>query len=370
MEINNNTPNYNFISLAIKENNHLIKENILLGNIHFPEKIEYTPEILLQSESHSMFVDNLLNKLNLAKIKEEKQILNEKIEMSNNRIKSIKNNHKIEINTKNNNNFLPLLNVSNILPTKKEKTNKNQKNNENTKRNLLIEIKPLPNKKSNQLLIDKLISKENEYDLEQNAKEFIRKINNYNINNIALKKQKQKRDLLRLKQEIEIAEKRKQREEYELQKLIEERKQQNILKRNKYKNYYNSPPRVKYHYYNSNSSAKKRNKMLKNLSYILNNNEYNYQYYNNNVNNFNNPYMYPNINQYQQINVNNYIESERRNTENTGPIVKETHNNSNMVYREQNNYSIINESRTNNNSILNTSEKKHLYYFNDLKYEN
>ena len=40
-----------------------------------------------------------------------------------------------------------------------------------------------------------------------------------------------------------------------------------------------------------------------------------------------------------------------------------------MMYKEQSNHSIANESRI-NNSILNTTEKKHLYYFNDLKYEN
>ena len=361
MELNINTPLFNFISSAITEKNNLIKENILLGNINFPEKISYIPKILIRSEEHKMFLNNLSNKISLEKIKEEKQILNNKIELSNNRIKNIKNQYNYESAKKPTNNknkkILPKLNVSNILPTIKEKNKE-----KSIKTKLLIEIKPLPNKKSNQLLIDKMISKENEYDLEKNAKEFIRKINNFKINNIAFKKQKQKRDLLRLKHEIEIAEKRKQKEEYELLKKREEMKQ-NILKRQymrDYNNYNINPPKIRrYHYYNPNS-AKKQNKMPKNFSYV-NNNEFNYQFYNNNINNGYN--IYPNINQYQQMIINN--ENEIRNTEN----LVQAQNESNIAYKDSNNHSIINESRS-NNSILNTSEKRHLYYFNDLKYEN
>ena len=129
-----------------------------------------------------------------------------------------------------------------------------------------------------------------------------------------------------------------------------------------YNNYNINPPKVqRYHYYNPNS-AKKRNKIPKNFSYVYNNNnnEYIYQYYNNNI--------YPNINPYQQMMMNNDT-NEIRNTENLQQIQNESNNNnSNIVYKDSNNYSIINESRS-NNSILNTSEKRHLYYFNDLKYE-
>ena len=377
MELNNNTPIYSFISSAIKEKNNLIKENVLLGNINFPDKILYSPKILMQSEDHIMFLDNLSNKISLEKIKEEKQILNNKIEISNIKIKNIKKQYNYESAKKplnKNKNILPKLLPSNILPTIKEKSKQKP-----IKTKLLIEIKPLPTKKSNQLLIDKMLNKENEYDLEQNAKEFIRKINNFKINNITLKKQKQKRDLLRLKQEIAIAEKRKQREEYELLKKREEMKQ-NILKRQYMKdfnNYNMNPPKVhRYHYYNPNS-AKKRNKISKNFSYAYNNynnNEYIYQYYNNNninnINNINNGYnIYPNINPYPQMIVNNFNDNEIRNTENLGHMQNESNNNSNIIYKDSNNYSIINETRS-NNSILNTSEKKHLYYFNDLKYEN
>ena len=338
MEINNNTPINNFISAAIKEKNNLIKENVLLGNINFPDKISYTPNILTQSEEHIMFLDNLLNKLSLEKIKEEKQTLNNKIEISNIKIKNIKKQYNYDSAKKplnKNKNILPKLLKSNILPTIKEKPKE-----KSLRTKLLIEIKPLPSIKSNQLLIDKMISKENEYDLEQNAK------------------------LQRLKHEIEIAEKRKQREEYELLKKREEMKQ-NILKRQYMKDYHNyniNPPKVqRYHYYNPNS-AKKRNKIPKNFSYVYNNNnnEYIYQYYNNNI--------YPNINPYQQMMMNNDA-NEVRNTENLQQIQNESNNNnSNIVYKDSNNYSIINESRS-NNSILNTSEKRHLYYFNDLKYE-
>ena len=371
MEINNNIPNYNFIASIIKEKNNQIKENILLGNIHFPEKIIYTPKIIYQSENHNIFIQNLTNKLSLERIKEEKNFLKKKIENTNNKINTIRNYINKETVKKNNNyNVLPPLNTSKILPVIKEKEeiNKNSKEKYN-KNKLLIEIKPLPSKRSNQVLIDKGINKEKEYDLEQNAKEFIRKINNYKINNITLKRQKQKKDLLRLKQEIEIAERRKQKEEYELLQKREEMKQ-NYLKRiymNKYENNQQKIKRVRYHYYNPNNSAKKNRKnMMKNFSYVLNNNnnDYNYQNYNNNGYNYN---MYPNINPYQQINNINNIERERRNTEN--PVTLNVENN-NQMYKDSNNHSLINESRSNNNSILNTSEKKHLYYFNDLKYEN
>ena len=370
MEINNNIPNYNFIASIIKEKNNQIKENILLGNIHFPEKIIYTPKIIYQSENHNIFIQNLTNKLSLERIKEEKNFLKKKIENTNKKINNIRNYINKEAIKKNNNNILPPLNTSKILPVIKEKEEINKNSKEKyTKNKLLIEIKPLPSKRSNQVLIDKGINKEKEYDLEQNAKEFIRKINNYKINNITLKRQKQKKDLLRLKQEIEIAERRKQKEEYELLQKREEMKQ-NYLKRiymNKYENNQQKIKRVRYHYYNPNNSAKKNRKnMMKNFSYVLNNNnnDYNYQNYNNNGYNYN---MYPNINPYQQINNINNIERERRNTEN--PVTLNVENN-NQMYKDSNNHSLINESRSNNNSILNTSEKKHLYYFNDLKYEN
>ena len=370
MEINNNIPNYNFIASIIKEKNNQIKENILLGNIHFPEKIIYTPKIIYQSENHNIFIQNLTNKLSLERIKEEKNFLKKKIENTNNKKNNIRNYiNKETVKKNNNNNILPPLNTSKILPVIKEKEEINKNSKEKyTKNKLLIEIKPLPSKRSNQVLIDKGINKEKEYDLEQNAKEFIRKINNYKINNITLKRQKQKKDLLRLKQEIEIAERRKQKEEYELLQKREEMKQ-NYLKRiymNKYENNQQKIKRVRYHYYNPNNSAKKnRRNMMKNFSYVLNsNNDYNYQNYNNNGYNYN---MYPNINPYQQINNINNIERERRNTEN--PVTLNVENN-NQMYKDSNNHSLINESRSNNNSILNTSEKKHLYYFNDLKYEN
>ena len=370
MEINNNIPNYNFIASIIKEKNNQIKENILLGNIHFPEKIIYTPKIIYQSENHNIFIQNLTNKLSLERIKEEKNFLKKKIENTNNKINNIRNYINKET-VKKNNNILPPLNTSKILPVIKEKEeiNKNSKEKYN-KNKLLIEIKPLPSKRSNQVLIDKGINKEKEYDLEQNAKEFIRKINNYKINNITLKRQKQKKDLLRLKQEIEIAERRKQKEEYELLQKREEMKQ-NYLKRiymNKYENNQQKIKRVRYHYYNPNNSAKKNRKnMMKNFSYVLNNNNNDYNYQNYNINNGYNYNMYPNINPYQQINNINNIERERRNTEN--PVTLNVENN-NPMYKDSNNHSLINESRSNNNSILNTSEKKHLYYFNDLKYEN
>ena len=358
MEINNNIPNHNFISSLIKEKNNLIKENILLGNIHFPKNLIYSPNALFNNEDHKIFLHNLSNKLSLERINEEKNFLKKKIQMTNNKMNNIKSYINKETVKKNNNNdLLPPLNISNILPIIKEKNEKNKNNKEKLYKNkLLMEIKPLPSKRGNQKLIDRRLNKEKEYDLEQDAKEFIRKINNNKMNNIALKKKKQRRDLMRLKHEIEIAEQRKQKEEYDLLIKKEELKQ-NYLKK-QYINNYNMNmqriPKVKYHYYNGNRSANK-NRMIKNYSYIVQNNEFNFQ--NNGYNN-----IYPVINGYQQI-IN--IDKERKNTENPASLNVENNN----IINNSNNHSLINESRS-NNSILSTSEKKHLYYFNDLKYEN
>ena len=366
MEINNNIPNFNFISSIIKEKNNSLKESILLGNIHFPQDIIYTPKNdLFENDNHQIFLNNLSKKLILEKIKEEKQFLSDKIEITDKKIKKIK--YKNE---------LPPINLQRILPEKikieNKKNNKSKDSKDKLKKKILIEIKPLPSKRSNQKLIDKRINKENEYNLEQNAKEFIRKINNFKMNNIALKRQKQNHDLMRLKKEIAYAERRKLIEEYELQKKREERKQR--LSKKKIDNNINKMINVKYHYYNSSNSSNKKNKMVKNFSYIIN--DYNYPFYNNNNNNnffSNSPYQQM-INQEQINNQNIYMNNnpisdrERRNTENPNSI-KIENNNSNIGYKES--YpSIINDSRSNNNSFLNTSEKKHLYYFNDLKYEN
>ena len=171
MEINKNIPNYNFITSLIKEKNNNIKENILLGNIHFPEMLIYSPKTLLESENHVIFINKLSNKLSLEKIKEEKNFLNKKIEMTNNKIDNIKNYINKETVKRNYNDLLPPLNFSNILPIIKEKKEKNKKIKEKFNKNkLLMEIKPLPSKRGNQVLIDKRLNKEKEYDLEQNAK--------------------------------------------------------------------------------------------------------------------------------------------------------------------------------------------------------
>ena len=62
-----------------------------------------------------------------------------------------------------------------------------------------------------------------ENDLEQNAKEFVKRINISKINNLSAKRQKQEKDYLRLKKQIEIMDKkRKMREEFEFQRKKEE----------------------------------------------------------------------------------------------------------------------------------------------------
>ena len=81
----------------------------------------------------------------------------------------IKNYINKEAVKRNYNDLLPPLNFSNILPIIKEKKEKHEKNKKSkekfNKNKLLMEIKPLPSKRSNQILIDKRLSKEKEYDL-------------------------------------------------------------------------------------------------------------------------------------------------------------------------------------------------------------
>ena len=348
-EPNINTPIINFIISSLEEKNNDIRENIFLGNIHFPSKIKYlVNDEIFKSENHKIFLNNLSNKLSLVKIKEEKDLLNNKIEITNKKINILKNN----INNKYNYpKYKPILkSISSIdtisnLPLLSE--NAIHKKNQNN----LIEIKPLNfNNYKN-----KMKNIETEIDLQQKAKEFIKRINESKINNLSLRIQKQHKDYLKLKKQIEILDKkRKMREEFELQ-----RKNNEKIERAKKKNINISNikfPNKKYHYYNKNN----KKILLKNFTDELA--DFNSQLYYNNINS---------INQYNKIfnkekkeqNINEY-RNERINTEGNNNQVK--NNMHNMMGYANNNY----EPRINNNSIIAIPEKRHLYYFNEIKYDN
>ena len=354
-EQNKNTPIINFIISSLEEKNKDIRENIFLGNINFPSKINYlVNDNNFKSENHQLFLNNLSNKLSLVKIKEEKDLLNNKIEITNNKINILKHNiyNKYNypifktisksISSIDNSKNLPLLSENNI----------HKKNNNN-----LLEIKPLNfNNYKN-----RIVNFETEINLQEKAKEFIKRINESKINNLSLRIQKQQKDYLKLKKQIEIMDKkRKMREEFELQRKnnekIERAKKPNINISNiKF-------PNKKYHYYNKNN----KKVLLKNFTDELN--DFNAELYYNNINN---------INQFNQIfnlkvnkektekYINEHI-NERIETEGKDNQIKK------YIYKiienpYPNNFP---KPKINNSSITDIPEKKHLYYFNEIKYNN
>ena len=370
---NENIPIYNFIFSSLKDKNNEIRENILLGKIKLPQKLDYlAKKSILETEDHKSFLNNLTNQLNLFKIKEEKTFLSNKVEIINNKINALKKQNNIfnKYNNiiRNNSSVRKMITISKSIPSMDNMDSLPvlSENNMNTiKRNKvnLIEIKPIV--KRNYKYKNRIMNNEEEENLEKNAKEFIKKINNSKFNNLSIRKQKQQKDYLRLKKQIEtIEKKRKMREEFEYQRSSSNENKHNLQRRNinlsniKFNN-------NKYQYYNNNK------KLLKNFTHELR--DFNSQFY----------YNYPNQQyQYQQIfnpnnyeminpNINDYYIDETINNEPNSEFIKNM-NNINNINQDSNDVhpSSINDSLNNyNNSILNTSEKKHLYYFNDLKYE-
>ena len=349
---NQNIPIFNFVFSSLKEKNNDIKENILLGNIHFPSTLKYSPNNnIFNSKSHKLFLNNLTNKLNLIKISEEKQILNNKIELSNNKLNILNKNYKILCLQQKNKNYIlssnkvisksiSSIDSLNTLPLIKE-NNSNKKNKMN-KINLL-EIKPIIKKEYTYR--NKIMNDDKERVLEQNAKDFIKRLNESKINKLSLKKEKQEKDFLKLQKQIEIMDKkRKMREEFEFQRKNNERiekvQKQNInISNNKF-------PNKKYHYYNKNLIPKKI--LLKNFT--------------EEIVNFNSPLYYDNnnpqiFNQMYNANRNNniVIELNSNNRINTDVNIPINRNNNIMV--------------VDNNDNMIPFDKKHIYYFNQLKYE-
>ena len=341
---NKNIPIYNFIFSSLKEKQNNIKENIFLGNIVFPSKMKYSiNENLFKSKIHKMFLNNLSNQLTLVKIKEEKDFLNNKIEITNNKINYINNNLLFKKIPKN----ISSVDNINILPLLKE--------NNNNRINL-IEKKPI--KKYNFKNI--LFNQENEIDLTQRAKEFICRINESKRNNLSLRIEKQKKDYLKLKKQIEIIDKkRKMREEFELQRKNEQ-KIENMKK--KAQNISNIKfPNKKYHYYNKNNQRVLLKNLTDEIGYLNSHLKY---YYPLEIENNNRILKLKNNKEIIEHDINEFI-NERINTEgNTLSI-----NNNKFKNLEDGNQNFNQETLANNNSIINT-EKKQLYFFNELKYEN
>lgn len=418
--LNPNTPLSNFITTILNEKNKQIKENILLGDIYFPKILFYSKrkeENALKSPSHISFLKNLNRQRQLSEIREEKSNLEKKVNMVDNQLLNIKNlnsfQNKINYNEKylkTNLNNIKTKSKNNSKSSKKSSKSKNkntsvssEKKNTNIsslptlgkerKKNKklqniglkILEIKPF---KSN----SKVHNHETEQRLEKDAKAFIQKINKRKKNLLAMINKKHEKFSLKLKKEIEIMERQKKLklDEYNNNNLYNNG---NYYYQNNMKNYSNlnnlkkeenkyspdnSPVKnyKKKKYYHYSPYSIRNPKMLKNLSKDLLN--FNSElYYNNNI---------PDIIQYQHILAPFYMNNNMMNKVVSTPLIN-IDDNDNFRNNNQdiidmtngevggnisgyNNYSIRNdESNMDSNMIDNSFNKKHLYYFNEPKYE-
>ena len=421
--LNPNTPISNYIYTIINEKNKQIKENILLGDINFPKILFYSnknEENIFENPSHKLFIKNLNRQKQLSEVREEKLNLEKKVNMVDNQLLNIRNlslcPNKLNFSEKYLNTNLEIIKtINNKKVSRKnskfkdkkgalsdEKKNKNisslptlGKERITHKKVQNIVLKPIKIKsyKSN----SKVYNHENEERLEKNAKAFIQKLNKNKKDLLSIINKKQEKFSLKLKKEIDKLEiqKKLKLDEYNKNNILYNYKDysninninnnsylDNNLKReeNKYspensriknyktKKYYHYSP---YNYHNP--------KMLKNLSKDLLN--FNSElYYNNNI---------PDIIQYHYIlaplqrnnNIINKVESSPLiNIEEIGNLRTNNFpeiNDVSEIDRENGenissgyNYSIRNdESNLEINMADNSFNKKHLYYFNEPKYE-
>ena len=292
----------------------------------------------------------------------------------------------------------------NSLPTLgKEKKEKNKMKIKNIYvRNILLKPIEIKSFKSN----SKINNHETEEKLEKNARAFIQKINKNKQKELAKINKRQQKFALKLKNEIEKRQienqlkldeyNRRQYYQY-MYKNNEENYTNNINNANNYSNLNRireeneySPDNSmvkrhknkKYHHYSPYNF--KNPKMLKNISKDLLN--FNSElYYNNNI---------PDILQYQYLlspfyKQNNMINKGRstpyidvedinnmymnNNIHNIPDIIdmtnRETHGNNISRFNNNNYSSRIDESNMDSNIIDNSFNKKHLYFFNEPKYE-
>ena len=420
--LNKNIPISNFVNTLLNEKNKQIKENILLGNIQFPKILFYSlkkEKNIFATNSHISFLKYLKREKHILEVREEKSFLEAKVNIADNKLLSIKNyelshNSKFEryLNMNLNNKKSKSLNnryksENNSNSKDKKKNFSSEKNNKNINMSSLpslgrknekigtLEIKPIQIKSFKSK--SKIINHETEEKLEKNAKAFIQKLNKDKKNLLAMINKRQKKFAQKLKNEIEKREKENELklDEYSkyyniynnkdyyninsinnysnLDRMRKEEKEKeyspdnSLIRKHKNKKYYHYSP---YNYRNP--------KMLKNISKDLLN--FNSElYYNNNI---------PDIIQYQLILAplyknNNNIINQGRSTPfiNIDDINNLQYNNSDNIdmtngelvsnVSKINNYSCrIDESNFDNNNIIDNSfNKKHLYFFNEPKYE-
>ena len=419
--LNPNTPISNFIYTILNEKNKQIKESILLGDINFPKILFYSKrkeENTLKSPSHIEFLSNLNRQRQLSEVREEKSNLEKKVNMVDNQLLSIKNYNISQIKPNLNERYLNTNLNNNIINTNRNSSEKNSKSKNKNKKSSSSEksknknvnslpslgksqnknrkiyniaLKPIQIKsfKSN----SKINNHETEERLEKNAKAFIRKIKDNRKNLLDMINKKQAKFSLRLKNEIEKMEKQKQLQlennnlynynNVDYFYINNKNNYSNLdnLKKEDYKyssdnsRIINKKPKKKYYHYSPYNY--KNPKMLKNISKDLLN--FNSElYYNNNIPDiiqyqyllaplYQNNYMVKKIGSTPLINIDD-IDNYRINSNpeiidlTSGDIIGNLSRINNYSYRnDESNYDI--------NNIDNSFNKKHLYYFNEPKYE-
>ena len=416
---NQNTPISNFIYAILNEKNKQIKENILLGDINFNKIIFYSKvneENYFKTPSHISFLKNLNRQKQLLEITEEKSNLEKKVTIADNQLLSINNynynlnQNKLKYNERYLNTNLNKINshrnnsqrnsksknkkikssssekigeIFNSLPSlgKEKKKNKKIQN---------IDLKPIQIKsyRSN----SKVNNHEIEERLEKNAKAFVQKLNKNKKNALELINKKQQKFAIKLKNEIE---KKEIQNKLRLDEYSNNNSNINIynnmnfysinnINNNNYSKIYSQEnsfmkkyKNKKYYHYSPYNS--KNPKMLKNISKDLLN--FNSElYYNNNM---------PDILHYQYLLAPLYKNNKAINRGISAPYINVEDINNLNIYNNQDvidmtngelisnisrfhNYSNrIDESNNNieNNINDNSFNKKHLYFFNEPKYE-
>jgi hypothetical protein len=257
----------------------------------------------------------------------------------------------------------------------------------------------------------KINNQETEEKLEKNAKAFIQKIINNKKNVLAMINKRHEKFTLRLKNELEKIERQKKL------KYDEYSNKNNInINNNKLYNYNNGYNNDNYNlninnadYSDLNTMRREENKYSPNISNIRNNRIKNKKYYHYSPYNFDNPEMLKNISKdllnfnselYYNNNIPDIVQFQYR----LAPLYKNKNKNmlikgvsTPLIYFEDNdfisnnnppeivdmtngeiasnisrvnNYSYGDEDTINDNNLIDNFKRKHLYYFNELKYEN
>ena len=346
-------------------------------------KLNFSQRYINTNLNNNKFDDNNNSKLNSNRYSSEK---NSKSKNKNK--KSLSNEKKNE-----NINSLPTLGKEQIRRRKKVQN---------------IALKPIQIKSFKSK--SKINNQETEEKLEKNAKAFIQKINNNKKNVLAMINKKHEKFTLKLKNELEKIERQRKLkyDEYSNKNNI------NINNNNlyNYNNGYNDNYNLNINnvdYSNLDTMRREENKYSPNISNIRNNRIKNKKYYHYSPYNFDNPKMLKNISKdilnfnselYYNNNMPDIVQYQYR----LVPFYKNKNNNmlikgasTPLIYFEDNdfirnnsppemidmtngevisnlsrvnNYSYGGDDTINDNNLNDNFKRKHLYYFNELKYEN